>query len=99
MVIETSKIIIDDNLEMDVNTGVIGQGIVGGVKSTAFPTEELLSQLDKIEEAIIDLESSFDPNSTSRLSHPGEGIYHKAGMLTNIVIGVILALIFILLLV
>ncbi|MEE3324686.1 tetrahydromethanopterin S-methyltransferase subunit MtrB [Methanosphaera sp.] len=100
MVIETSKIIIDDNLEMDVNTGVIGQGIVGGVKSTAFPTEELLSQLDKIEEAIIDLESSFDPNSTSRLSQPGrEGIYHKAGMLTNIVIGVILALIFILLLV
>lgn len=100
MNIETSRIIIDDNLEMDVNTGVIGQGIIKTVDSPVFPTEEVMSQLDKLEEAIFDLESSFDPYSTSRLSQKGrEGVYQKAGLLTNIVIGIILALFFIVLLV
>lgn len=100
MNIETSRIIIDDNLEMDVNTGVIGQGIVKTADAPTFPTEEVMSQIDKLEEAISDLESSFDPYSTSRLSKQGrEGVYQKAGLLTNIVIGIILALFFIVLLV
>lgn len=100
MNIETSRIIIDDNLEMDVNTGVIGQGIVKTAETQVFPTEEVMSQIDRLEEAISDLESSFDPYSTSRLSMKGrEGVYQKAGLLTNIVIGIILALFFIVLLV
>lgn len=100
MVIETSRIIIDDNLEMDVNTGIIGQGIAKKSESTPFPTEEILSQLDRLEDAVNDLESSFDPYSISRLSQNGrEGIYQKAGLLTNMVIGVIIALILIILLV
>lgn len=100
MNIETSRIIIDDNLEMDVNTGVIGQGVVEVADTQAFPTEEIMSQIDKLEEAISDLESSFDPYSTSRLSQQGrEGVYQKAGLLTNIVIGIMVALFFIVLLV
>lgn len=101
MVIETPRIIIDDNLEMDVNTGIIGQGISKqDTLSQSFPTEEILLQIDKLDEAITDLESSFDPYTTSRLSQPGrEGIYQKAGLLTNIVLGVIIALVLILLLV
>ncbi len=101
MVIETSRIIIDDNLEMDVNTGIIGQNVSQKTQSTqVFPTEEIMSQIDRLEEAVNDLESSFDPYSTSRLSQPGrEGIYYKAGLLTNIVLGVMIALIIVILLI
>lgn len=102
MVIETPRIIIiDDDLEMDVNTGVIGSGVSSQINQTpAFPTEEIFLQIDKLDEAIGDLESSFDPYSTSRLSYSGrEGIYQKAGLLTNMVLGVIIALIVILLLI
>jgi tetrahydromethanopterin S-methyltransferase subunit B len=100
MVIETPRIIIDDELEMDVNTGIIGSGMKNVVESAVFPSEEIMCQIDRLENAILDLESSFDSYSTSRLSRPGrEGIYQKAGLLTNIVIGVIIALIFIILVV
>jgi tetrahydromethanopterin S-methyltransferase subunit B len=100
MVIETPRIIIDDELEMDVNTGIIGSGMKNVVESAVFPSEEIMCQIDRLENAISDLESSFDSYSTSRLSRPGrEGIYQKAGLLTNIVIGVIIALIFIILVV
>ncbi|MBE6486540.1 MAG: tetrahydromethanopterin S-methyltransferase subunit B [Methanosphaera stadtmanae] len=100
MVIETPRIIIDDELEMDVNTGIIGSGMKNVVESAVFPSEEIMCQIDRLENAISDLESSFDSYSTSRLSQPGrEGIYQKAGLLTNIVIGVIIALIFIILVV
>ena len=97
---ETSRIIIDDNLVMDVNTGIIGQNFKETVTNPVFPTEELMIQIDKLDEAISDLESSFDPYSTSRISQPGrEGIYQNAGLLTNIVLGVITALIILILLV
>lgn len=100
MVIETPRIIIDDELEMDVNTGIIGSGMKNVLESAVFPSEEIMCQIDRLENAISDLESSFDSYSTSRLSQPGrEGIYQKAGLLTNIVIGVIIALIFIILVV
>lgn len=101
MTMESSKIIIDDNLVLDINTGVIGSPVPETSSSTQeFPTEDLMIQLDKLEEAISDLESSFDSNSVSRLSEPGrEGIYHKAGLITNIVLGIIFALILIILLV
>ena len=85
---------------MDVNTGIIGHGMKNVIDSTAFPSEEIMSQIDRLEDAISDLESSFDPYSSSRLSQPGRGgIYQKAGLLTNIVIGIMIALIFIVLLV
>ena len=101
MIMETSRIIIDDDLDMDVNTGIIGQGVCKQDSSYhSFPTEELMQQIDKLDEAILDLESSFDPYTTSRLSHSGrEGIYWKAGLLTNIVLGVIIALVLIILLI
>jgi tetrahydromethanopterin S-methyltransferase subunit B len=101
MSIETSRIIIDDNLEMDVNTGIIGVGVSSNKVESApvFPTEELMLQIDKLEDAINDLESSFDYNSTSRLSQPNrEGIYKNMGLITNIVLGIIIGLILILLL-
>ncbi len=101
MVIETSRIIIDDDLEMDVNTGVIGQKVSRQVSSIqSIPIEEVMQQIDKLDEAITDLESSFDSNTTSRLSQPNrEGTYQKAGLLTNIVLGVIIALVLIILLI
>lgn len=101
MVIETPRIIIDDDLVMDVNTGIIGGGVSEQDSSSqSFPTEEIMLQIDRLDEAIKDLESSFDPHTTSRLSQPGrEGIYQKAGLLTNIVLGVIIALILIILLI
>lgn len=100
MSIETSKIIIDNNLELDVNTGIIGhESQKTNKKVQTFPTDDIMIQLDKLEEAASDLESSFDSYSISRLSKPGrEGTYYKAGLLTNIVLGVILALILIVLL-
>lgn len=101
MTTESSKIIIDDNLTLDVNTGIIGSSSSQKIqKSQVFPTDEVMIQLDKLEEAIIDLESSFDSYSISRLSKKGrEGTYHNAGLLTNMVLGVILALIMIILLI
>lgn len=101
MDLETSYIIIDDDLIMDVNTGTIGKKSSSKiVENPVFPTDEIMLQIDKLDEAISDLESSFDPYSISRLSQPRrEGTYQKAGLLTNIVLGVVIALIIIILLV
>lgn len=101
MDLEMSQIVIDDDLVMDVNTGIIGHKKSDElVKSDVFPTDEIISQIDKLEEAISDLESSFSPYSTSRLSQPRrEGVYQNAGLLTNIVLGVVIALLIIILLV
>lgn len=101
MTIETSKIIIDDNLTLDVNTGVLGtSNNEVAQKTQVFPTDEVMLQLDKLENAISDLESSHDSSSISRLSKSGrEGVYYNAGLITNIVLGVIIALIMILLLI
>ena len=101
MAIETSKIIIDDTLTLDVNTGVLGSNNSEVIQKTqVFPTEEIMVQLDKLDEAINDLESVHDCSSISRLSLPNrEGVYYKAGLLTNIVLGVLFALIIILLLI
>lgn len=101
MVIETPRIIIDENLEMDVNTGIIGQEISQNTKNAPiFPVDDIMIQIDKLENAINDIESSFDPYSTSRLSQPKrEGVYRNAGLLTNLVIGIIIALVLIILLI
>ncbi|RAP53090.1 MAG: tetrahydromethanopterin S-methyltransferase subunit B [Methanosphaera sp. rholeuAM270] len=101
MTIETPKIIIDDNLELDVNTGIIGNGLSKNVEiMSTFPTEEILLQIDKLDEAVSDLESSFDPNTLSRLSRQSrQGTYHMAGLLTNIVLGIVIALFFIILMI
>jgi hypothetical protein len=56
MVIETPRIIIDDELEMDVNTGIIGSGMKNVVESAVFPSEEIMCQIDRLENAISDLE-------------------------------------------
>ena len=100
MTIETSKIIIDDDLTLDVNTGVIGSSDKEIVRTNqSFPMDEIMSQLDKLDDAVRDLESSFDSYSTSRLSKPGrEGVYYRAGLITNIIFGIMLALIIIVLL-
>ena len=95
-----SKIIIDENLVLDVNTGLIGSDNNTNKANNMIATEELFKKIDRVEEAINDLESSLDPNSISRISKPGrEGIYARAGLLTNIVLGIIIALVFIILLI
>ena len=98
---EMSKVIIDDDIIMDVNTGIVGSSSSTLIENTpSFPLEEIISQIDKLDDAIVDLESSFDSHSISRLSYPNrEGVYYTAGLLRNVVIGVIIALIFIILLV
>ena len=100
MVEEMTKIIIDENLVLDVNTGLIGSDNNTNKANNMIATEELFKKIDRVEEAINDLESSLDPNSISRISKPGrEGIYASAGFLTNIVLGILIALVFIILLI
>ena len=95
-----TKIIIDENLVLDVNTGLIGSDNNTNKANNMIATEELFKKIDRVEEAINDLESSLDPNSISRISKPGrEGIYASAGFLTNIVLGILIALVFIILLI
>lgn len=98
---EMSKIIIDDDLVMDVKTGIVGSASnMQPENIPVFPTNEIMSQIDRLDDAITDFESSFDSHSISRLSFPGrEGVYYTAGLLRNVVIGVMIALIFIILLV
>lgn len=102
MVDETSLIKIDDNIILDVNTGVIGSRKNNDLKTISTPSvafDEINSELDKLEEAIDNLEKSLDPKTTSNLSYPGrDGIYKIEGLLTNIVLGVIIALLIIILL-
>ncbi len=102
MVDETSLIKIDDNIILDVNTGIIGSRKNNSLKTNSAPSvafDEINSELDKLEEAIDNLEKSLDPRTTSNLSYNGrDGIYKIEGLLTNIVLGVIIALLIIILL-
>ena len=94
------KIIIDEDLVLDVNTGLVGPDNHTNNAINRIASEELFEKIDRVEEAVTDLESSLDPNSISRISKPGrEGIYARAGLLTNIVLGIIIALVFIILLI
>lgn len=94
---ESTAVIIDDDLILDVETGVIGSK--KHTREEVFPVDDLMLKIDKLEDAINNLESSLDPRTTSGLSQPNrEGIYEKTGLITNIVIGVVIALVFILLL-
>ncbi|MCD7781792.1 MAG: tetrahydromethanopterin S-methyltransferase subunit B [Methanosphaera sp.] len=96
-----ANVIIDEELILNVDTGVIG------LKSNqeendqlVLPIEELNDEIDKLEVAITNLEESFDPNTVSSLSQQGrEGIYLKQGLITNIIIGIVIALIVIVLIV
>lgn len=100
MVEETFNIIIDDDLIMDVNTGIIGSKQTSDSTMSTIPMEELMDEIDRVELAINDLESSLNSKSISRLSKPGrEGAYYMAGFLSNVVLGIIIALIFIILLI
>lgn len=98
---EQAFIIIDDDLVMDVNNGLVqSKNNLKGDNVLLFPIDEINSEIDKLNIAITDLETSLDPRTTSRLSEPRrEGVYLKAGLLTNVVIGIIIALIVIILLV
>lgn len=99
MVNEFSNIIIDEDLILDVNTGIVGSKN-NIPKDNAFAHDELLERIDRVEDAIADLEASLDPHTTSRLSKSGrEGIYIIQGLFTNVVIGMIIALVLIILLV
>ena len=90
-----ANVIIDDDLILDVDTSTIKtkDSMTQEITIPEFPSDEINKELDYIENAINDLYSSLDANTTSRLSADNrEGIYHKQGMITNIVIGVIVAL-------
>ena len=96
--VESTSIIIDDDLILDVETSIICSK--KHTQEGLFPVDDLMLKVDKLEDAINNLELSLDPRTTSNLSQPNrEGIYEKAGLITNIVIGVVIALVFILLLV
>jgi len=99
MVNEISNIIIDDELVLNVDTGVIGSKN-NLPKENTFAHDELLERIDRVEYAIKDLETSLDPHTTSKLSKSGrEGIYLTQGLFTNVIIGMIIALVLIILLV
>lgn len=98
--VDNSKVIFDDDLVMDVNTGVIGSKSSIKSEGVSFPIDDVISEIDRLESAIDDLESSLDSRTTSNLSENNRnGVYRKAGLLTNVVIGVIIALIVIILIV
>ncbi|MBE6493173.1 MAG: tetrahydromethanopterin S-methyltransferase subunit B [Methanosphaera stadtmanae] len=102
MVDETSLIKIDDNIILDVSTGIIGSRKNNDLKTNSTPSivfDEINTELDKLEEAIDNLEKSLDPRTISNLSYPDrDGIYKMEGLLTNMVLGVIIALLIIILL-
>ncbi|WP_455645314.1 tetrahydromethanopterin S-methyltransferase subunit MtrB [Methanosphaera sp.] len=95
-----TTIIIDDDLVLDVNSGIIGtKNNLSTTTTQIFPIDDVINEIDRLETSINNLESSLNPKTTSSLSESGrEGVYEKAGLLTNIIIGVIFALIFIILL-
>ena len=97
----TSNIIIDDEYILDTDNYTIGLKSNNKTGySSSIDYDELNAVLDRLEESIVDLESSLDPRTTSRLSRDNrEGIYLKEGLITNIIIGVILALILIILMI
>lgn len=101
-VIMMANVIIDNDLILDVDTSTIKtkDSLIQENAIPEFPVEEINKELDYIEDAIDDLYSSLDASTTSRLSADNrEGIYHKQGMITNIVMGVIVALLLALLLI
>ena len=97
----TSNIILDDEYILDVDTYTICSKSNKNLdKSSSAVFEEINGELDRIERSIEDLESSLDARTCSRLSRDNrEGIYMKEGLVTNIIIGVILALILIILII
>ena len=97
----TSNVIIDDEYIMDMDNYTIGLKSNKKInKSSSVDFDEINSVLDRLEESIADLESSLDPRTTSRISMQNrEGIYLKEGLITNIIIGVVLALILIILII
>ncbi len=95
---EESLVIFDNELVMDVNNSTIINKSELAQDEYSLPMDELNNQVNKLEDAITNLESSLDPNSTSSLSQPNrEGIYLREGLLTNIVLGIVVALIIIIL--
>ncbi|OED30228.1 tetrahydromethanopterin S-methyltransferase subunit MtrB [Methanosphaera sp. WGK6] len=98
--VNNTTIIIDDDLVLDVNSGIIGtKNNLSSKTAQNFPIEDVIHEIDRLEASINNLESSLNPKTTSNLSESGrEGVYEKEGLLTNIIIGVIIALIFIILL-
>lgn len=97
----TSDVIIDDEYILDMDTYTVGlKSNKKTVNSSSLDYEEINALLDRIEESVEDLESSLDPRTTSRLSRQNrEGIYLKEGLITNIIIGVMLALVLIILII
>ncbi len=97
----TSNVIIDDEYILDMDTYTVGlKSNKKAGKSSSLDYDEINAALDRLEESIEDLESSLDARTISSNSMQNrEGIYLKEGLITNIVIGVILALIFIILII
>lgn len=100
MVNEVSNIIIDDEFILNVETSTIeNKSNQKNNKSSSLYLDDINEIVDRLEDSIMDLENSLDPRSVSRMSYGNrEGIYLKEGFLTNVVLGVIIALILIILL-
>ena len=90
------KIIIDDDLMMNVDSGIIySNSISKENKESLFPIDEINNQISIVEQSLINLESSLGFSHENNLLQGRQAAYDKASLLTNIVIGIVLALIII----
>lgn len=100
MVEESFKVIIDDELSLNVDTGIIGYNVIKNDNVNIFPIDDINDSIDRIEKSITDIESSLNPNTISRLSNMGrEKVYLNAGFITNIILGIFIGLLVIILLI
>ena len=86
------KVVPEYNLALDPASGVLSAAL--GNDIIILSMDEINEQIDSLEATADDLMNSLDPTTTSEGSFPGrEGVYLKAGMLTNMVYGFIAGLI------
>jgi tetrahydromethanopterin S-methyltransferase subunit B len=79
------------NLTLDPSSGSLGAALKGAVLVSLDTINE---QLDELEVAVEDLYTALDPSTVGHDSYSGrEGVYLRAGKLTNMVYGFILGLI------
>lgn len=79
------------NLTMDPSTGSVGTSLGGGV--VLLSMDSINEEIAKMEVASEELVNSLNPYSMPKDAYPGrEGVYLKAGLITNMVYGFVLAL-------
>lgn len=98
----TQNVIIDDNLILNTTTSTIE---TKKKNTQSQPTQTLNfntlnEQITRLEHAVDNLESSLQPGSISDdITAKDLDAYNKAGLVTNIIWGIIIALIIILLII